>query len=144
MFGMLEVAVIGTDFEKRNSGGHLIDKGESIKSFLEKYLPTDLKEDIAKRYTVDESFKSDEKLESFSKVIDHLWKEIRSGFVHEAGIESKGLEWSKFGGGRGTREDPIRIRSDVPMQELLQMTWQAILNSLGYKGLLKLPKYKRL
>lgn len=43
----------------------------------------------------------------------------------------------------GTEDDPIRTKTDVPMPEWLQLTWQAILNSYGYKGKLEHPKLNR-
>lgn len=141
MFGMLEVAVKITDSAKLNTRGHL-QKQYSIKLFLETYLPDSTKESVAKRYSM-EKFKDAESTKSFSDVIDHLWEEIRSGFVHEAGIESKGFEWNPMMGGMGTKDDPIKIGSDVPIQEWLQITWQAILNSYGYNGLLEHPNYER-
>ncbi len=78
-------------------------------------------------------------IKNFSDVIDHLWYQIRSGFIHDAGIESKGLEWGTLSG-IGTKDDPITTKHDVPMEEWLQIIWQAILNSYGYKGLLQHPK----
>ncbi len=136
MFGMLEIAVKG------ERGVWLGEKGKKIKKFLQDNLSDKIKEDIAERYKVDKIFDYKKEVKSFSDVIDHMWSQIRSGFIHDAGIESKGLEWNTFEG-IGTKENPITIRSDVPIQEWLQITWQAILNSYGYKGLLKLPKYKR-
>lgn len=135
MFGMLEFAVKLTPCAKYNSKGHL-QKYISIKSFLETYLSEDVRNDIAKRYKTETS----NKLNSFTEVIEHLWQEIRSGFIHEAGIHSKGLEWGTLTG-IGTEENPITIETDVPVQELMQITWQAILRSYGYLGSLRLPKY---
>jgi len=129
MFGMLEVAV------KRNNN-HLHHKGKKIKQFLEENLSKKVKEDISKRYSLEEYSKYKKKIKKFSDVIDHLWDQVRSGFIHDAGIEFKGLENYRFEGGIGTEKDPITIKSDVSMQELLQITWQAILNSYGYKGCL--------
>lgn len=140
MFGMLEVAVKNTPtciIWKNQQKGY-IEKLSSIKLFLENNLPQNIRDDIAKRYKTE-----DEKtLNSFVEVVEHLWNEIRSGFVHDAGIHYKGMEWTTFGGGMGSEEDPITLQTDVPMQELLQVTWQAVLNSFGYTGLLKLPSYK--
>jgi len=136
MFGMLEIAVKG----KR---GYLSKKKQRIKQFLEANLPKKVKESISRRYSVEEIFKYGKKIQNFSDVIDHLWDQIRSGFIHDAGIEFKGLEWYKFGEEIGTKDDPTTIKSDVPMQELLQITWQAILSSYGYKGTLVLPKFKK-
>jgi hypothetical protein len=51
------------------------------------------------------------------------------------------MEWTTLRG-IGSQEDPIVLGSDVPMQELLQITWQAILNSYGYTGQLILPTYE--
>lgn len=136
MFGMLEIAVKG----KR--GLFLNKKGEKIKDFLEINLPKEIKENIAERYSVEEIFKYKKKIKNFSDVVDHLWGQIRSGFIHDVGIEARGLEWHWFEG-IGTKDNPMTLKSDVPMQELLQITWQAILNSYGYKGVLKLPKLKK-
>jgi len=141
MFGMLEVAVKITSSATYNSRGHL-QKHQSIKVFLEKNLPQATKDDVVKRYSVQTFFSTPKKFTKFSEIIDHLWSEIRSGFIHEAGIESKGLAWHRFDGGIGTEADPIKINSDVPMPEWLQITWQAILNSYGYKGSLELTRYK--
>lgn len=136
MFGILELAIKG----KRKSW--LNSKRQKIVKFLEDNLPIEVKNDIAKRYKVEEVFKYNKEIKTFSDVINHLWYEVRSGFIHDGGIESRGMEWSSLKG-MGSQEDPITISQDVPMQELLQITWQAILNSFGYKGQLKLPKYKR-
>jgi hypothetical protein len=137
MFGMLEVAVKLSPCAEYDSRGYL-RKYVSIRNFLETNLPQTTRDGIVKRYKTE----TGATLNSFSEVIEHLWDEIRSGFVHEAGIHYKGLEWSTLSG-MGSKDDPIKFETDVPMQELLQMTWQAILNSFGYKGLLKLPKYKK-
>ncbi len=133
MFGMLEIAVKG----KR--GVWLDKKFQKIKSFLENNLSKKLKESIAERYSVEEMFNYKKEIKNFSDVIDHLWYQIRSGFIHDAGIESKGLEWGTLSG-IGTKDDPITTKHDVPMEEWLQIIWQAILNSYGYKGLLQHPK----
>lgn len=135
MFGMLEIAVKG----KR--GKRLGNKLKNIKEFLSVNLPKEKKDDIVKRYYVDEIFKY-KKINNFSDVVDHLWYRVRSGFIHDGGVESRGLEWHTLDG-IGTKDEPITMKSNVPVQELLQITWQAILTSYGYKGSLKLPNYKR-
>lgn len=135
MFGMLEIAVKG------ERGIWLKSKGVRIREFLENNLPSEIQVDIAKRYKVEELFKPKKPITDFGSVVDHMWEEVRGGFVHDAGIQSRGMEWSTLKG-LGSKEDPIRIHSDVPMQEWLQLTWQAILNSLGYKGTLELPRYE--
>lgn len=138
MFGMLEVAVKNTPsciVWRNQKKGH-IEKYKSIELFLETYLPQNIKAGIAKRYKTE----NNETLGSFSDVLKHLWEEIRSGFIHDAGIHFKGTEWTTFK--VEDEKNVIAFQSDVPMQELLQMTWQAILNSFGYQGLLKLPRYK--
>ena len=141
MFGMLEVAVRIQPNVKLNKNGHLSDKSNEIKNFFDNYLPQDVKDDIVNRYRVDDLF-GHKKPTDFGEVIDHLWEKIRCGFVHDAGLESKGLEWHTLDG-IGTKEEPITIKSDVPVQEWLQKTWQAILNSYGYKGLVELSKYTK-
>ena len=138
MFGMLEVAVKITDCVVwNNKKKRYINKHKSIKSFLETYLPQNIRNDLVKKYKTED----DITLNSFSEVVEHLWIEIRSGFIHDAGINYKGLEWTTFEG-VGTKEDPITIGEDVPMQELMKITWLAILRSYGYQGSLELPKYK--
>ena len=132
MFGMLEVAVKG------KKGLWLNKKGSKIKKFLENNLPQNTKDDVVRRYSTEEMFNR-QKPKNFSEVIDHLWEHVRGDFVHDVGIESKGLEYNSFAG-IGTKEEPIRIKQDVPMPEWLQLTWQAILNSYGYKGKLEQPK----
>lgn len=136
MFGMLEMVVKGEDGKK------LDDKRKNINKFLEDNLSEDRKKDITKRYKVDKIFKYEKEIGNFSDVVDHLWFRIRSGFIHDGGIETKGMEWHTFEG-MGTEENPITVKSDVPMQEWLQITWSAILNSYGYRGKLVLPKYKK-
>ena len=135
MFGMLEVAVKG------QRGLWLQKKGEKIKKFLENNLPKETKDDVVRRYSTEDIFKHT-KHQTFGEVIDHLWKNVRGGFVHDVGLESKGLEYNSLVG-IGTKEEPIRIKQDVPMPEWLQLTWQAILNSYGYKGKLEHPKLER-
>ncbi|MFA5230722.1 MAG: hypothetical protein WC422_05220 [Candidatus Paceibacterota bacterium] len=142
MFGMLEVVVMTQPYVKLNKKGYLLYKGEEIKKFLEKNIPRNTKESIVERYQVEEIF-NHKKPTNFGEVVDHLWHNIRCGFTHNAGIESKGLEWYTLEGA-GSKNDPIILRQDVPMQEWLQVTWQAILNSFGYKGLLELPKYEKI
>lgn len=135
MFGMLEVAVKG------KSGLWLNNKGNNIKKFLENNLSQEIQDDVVRRYSVEEIF-NHAKPKTFAEVIDHLWENVRGGFVHDVGIESKGLEYNNLVG-IGTKEEPIRIKQDVPMPEWLQLTWQAILNSYGYKGKLEHPKLER-
>lgn len=132
MFGMLEVAVKG------KIGAELDKKGKNIKKFLEDNLPQDTKDSVVRRYSTEDVFKH-QKHKTFDEVMDHLWKNVRCGFVHDVGLESKGLEYGTLVG-TGTQEDPIRPKFDVPMPEWLQLTWQAILNSYGYKGKLEYPK----
>ena len=135
MFGMLEVAVKG------KKGLWLNNKGSKIKKFLEDNLSQETKDDVVRRYSVEEMFKHT-KPKIFSEVVDHLWEHVRGGFVHDVGIESKGLEYGTLIG-MGTEDDPIRTKTDVPMPEWLQLTWQAILSSYGYKGKLEHPKLNR-
>lgn len=132
MFGMLEVAVKG------QRGLWLNNKGPKIRKFLEDNLPQETKDGVVCRYSTEEIFKH-KKADTFGDVIDHLWKYVRCGFVHDVGIEYKGLDYGTLIG-MGTQDDPIRSKTDVPMQEWLQITWQAILNSCGYKGVLEHPK----
>jgi len=141
MFGLLEIAVKDTEFAIYDRRSYL-KKKESIVNFLEKNLPDGIKKSIAERYKV-ENGTAPLKEKTFAAVIHHLWHEIRSGFVHEGNISSKGMERYTFSGGMGSEEDPIRISSDVSMPELLQITWQAILNSWGYAGTLEHPRYER-
>ncbi len=129
MFGMLELATKG----KR--GLWLNNKGGKIKKFLENNLSDDTKKDIVSRYSTEDIFKR-KKITNFSDVIDHLWENIRGEFIHDAGVESKGLDYETLVG-IGTKDDPICIKTDVPMQEWLKITWQAILNSYDYKGILQ-------
>ena len=132
MFGMLEVAVKG------QRGLRLNNKGLEIKKFLENNLPQETKDDVVRRYSTEEVF-NHKKAGTFGEVIDHLWEHVRGGFVHDVGVESKGLDYGTLIG-MGTEDDPIRSKTDVPMQEWLQITWQAILNSRGYKGVLEHAK----
>lgn len=132
MFGMLEVAVKG------QKGIWLENKGSRIKKFLEDNLPQETKDDVVRRYSTEEIF-NHKKVAKFGEVIDHLWRHVRSGFVHDVGVEYKGLDYGTLIG-MGTRDDPIRAKTDVPMPEWLQLTWQAILNSYGYTGKLEQPK----
>lgn len=141
MFGMLEMAV-RFNKEGKYRNGELINKGEAIKSFLERNLNSKIKDEIAKNYVTDAIFGYNKKIENFSDAVDHMWKQIRCEFIHKAGLESKGLEWTTLKG-MGTKDQPITIAHDVPMQEWLKVTWQAILNSFGYEGILQLPKYKK-
>lgn len=129
MFGMLEVAV------KRQRGLWLNNKGEKIKKFLKDNLPQNTKDDVVRRYSTEDIFKHP-KHQTFDEVVDHLWSSVRGNFVHDVGLESKGLEYNSLVG-IGSKEEPITIKSDVPMPEWLQLTWQAILNSYGYTGKLE-------
>lgn len=135
MFGMLEVAVKG------QKGLWLERKGEKIKKFLDDNLPQKTKDDVVRRYSTEDIFKH-AKHQTFGEVIDHLWGNVRGGFVHDVGPESKGLEYHSLVG-IGTKEEPISFKSDVPMPEWLQLTWQAILNSYGYTGKLEHPEIDR-
>ncbi len=129
MFGMLEVAVKG------QKGLWLNNKGAKIKKFLEDNLPQKTKNDIVRRYSTEQIF-NHKKHGTFGEIVDHLWEDVRGGFVHDVGLESKGLEYYSLEG-IGTKEEPVRVKSDVPMSEWLQLTWQAILNSFGYTGKLE-------
>lgn len=142
MFGILEVAVNISPQKILKTSGYL-DKKKSIKQFLSTYLSNEKQEDIAKRYYIEPYLSSRKPVKSFSEVVDHLWDEIRSDFVHEAGLQSKGLDWATFGGGVGTQDDPITVHTDVPMAELLKIAWESVLGSYGYKGFLKPHKYKK-
>lgn len=136
MFGMLEIVI------KEQRGVWLNSKGARIRQFLEDNLPTEKKIDVAKRYKVEDLFAPKKPITDFASVVDHMWEEVRGGFVHDAGIQHRGMEWTTLKG-LGSKEDPIQFNSDVPMQEWLQLTWQSILNSFGYTGLLELPRYDR-
>ncbi len=139
MFGMLEHAVRISPFAQFDSKKKMKNKGESIKLFLESNLSNEIKNSIAERYSSESS--SQEKM-VFSSIIDELWEQIRCEFIHEVGLKMKGLEWHTLEG-LGTKSNPIKIKTDVPIAEWLQITWQAILHSYGYKGLLNHPKYKK-
>ncbi len=133
MFGMLEVAVKG------KKGLWLDDKGKKIKNFMGENLSNETKDSVVRRYSTENIF-NHSKHRTFNEIMDHLWGNVRGGFIHDVGLESKGLEYTNFSGGIGSREDPIKVKSDVPMQEWLQLTWQAILNSYGYAGKLEHPR----
>ena len=132
MFGMLEISI------KEDRKDRLRDKRQKILNFLESNLAPETKEDITMRYKVEGICTYPKEIKTFSDVINHLWLEVRSGFIHDGSIESKGLEWSYLKG-IGSKNDPIILFQDVPMQEFLQITWQAIMASFGYRGQLKLP-----
>jgi hypothetical protein len=136
MFGILEMAT-KQKYGKIPSG----TKKKKMKEFLENHLPDEIKTKISNSYRIDKIYQYNKEIQSFSDVFDHLWDKVRSGFIHDAGMESRGMEWHQLEG-VGTKENPITFKSDVPMQELLRITWQAILNSYGYKGALVLPRYK--
>jgi hypothetical protein len=139
MFGILEVAVKISPLAHRYENGYL-KKKKSIQDFLLAYIPITKQEDVVRRYYIEATLSSKKSVSSFSELIDHLWFEVRGEFVHDAGLQSKGLDWTAFGGGNGTKDDPIMVHTDVPVAELLQITWQAILKSYGYKGLL-IPQF---
>lgn len=132
MFGMLEIAI-------KTNHRNLQNKGQKICAFLNENLPEETKQSITSRYS-NRGTSINERSQSFTAIVDHLWTEIRSGFVHEGSIHSIGLENIEFSRATGTKEDPIIVTSNVPMYEWLQATWQAILNSYGYKGELVHPK----
>ncbi|MDZ4299867.1 MAG: hypothetical protein U1A26_03020, partial [Candidatus Sungbacteria bacterium] len=135
MFGMLEAATKG------KKGLWLRGKGAKIKKFLEDNLPQETKDSVVRQYSTEQIF-NHKKHGTFGEVIDHLWGNVRGDFVHDIGLESKGLEYGTLIG-MGTKDDPIRNKTDVPMPEWLRLTWQAILNSYGYKGKLEHPKLNR-
>lgn len=137
MFGMLEVVVSRQPNAQLDKKGRLVNKGEEIKKFLYNNLSQETKDSIVKRYKIDD-LQVMIKPGDFNEVIDHLWGKVRCGFVHNMGFESKGLEWNSIKG-LGTKKDPITFETDVPMQEWLQITWQVILKTYGYNGLLELP-----
>ena len=141
LFGMIEIAckrVYPDDISKK---GDLKDKGKNIKKFLNEYLDEELKLDIAKRYKVDNKFSEGISIEKFDDVVDHLWSNIRCGFVHDATIESKSLE-SYSMSGLGSEDDPIKLATDVAVHEWVKIIWQAILKSHGYMGTLDYCKIK--
>jgi hypothetical protein len=136
MFGMLEVAAKTSDCKINDQRGYFM-KEKSIICFLEKYLDDDSKRLIIERFTTEEP-------KTFSEIIDHFWRNVRSGFVHEANLDFVGLEWVTFTGGIGSKEDPIRMGRDVPIQDLFQIAWQSILCSYGYNGKVKIPSYSEI
>lgn len=135
MFGMLEAVVKIQTWAKFNKYENLDPKGSQIRKFLEDNLPQETKNGVIRRYSTEDIF-NHKKATSFGEVVDHMWEHVRSGFVHNMGVEHKGLDYGTLIG-MGTKDDPIRSKTDVPMQEWLQMTWQAILNSHGYTGKLE-------
>ena len=137
MFGMIEIAA-----KNKYGGVKMGEKKKKIKKFLEDNLSSDIKDKVSKDYKVDDVYNHNKEINKFSDVFDHLWHQIRSGFIHDASIESRGLEWGELTG-MGTKDEPITFRKNIPVQDLLKITWQAILNSYGYKGLVELPKYKK-
>lgn len=137
MFGVLEIAA-KNKYGKIKMG----EKKKTIKRFLEDNLSQETKDKISKDYKIDDIYNYDEKIENFSDAFNHLWDQIRSGFIHDASMESRGLEWAELEG-IGTKDDPITFKKNVPVQDLLRITWQAVLNSYGYKGFVELPRYSK-
>lgn len=137
MFGMLEITT-KNKYGKIKMG----EKKKKIKNFFEENLSKEIKDKISKDYKVDDIYNYNEKIENFSDVFNHLWHQIRSGFIHDASMESRGLEWYELEG-IGTKDNPITFKKNVPIQDLLKITWQAILNSYGYKGTIGLPRHSR-
>lgn len=136
MFGILEIAVKTNGETPPKPNVELREKGKKISDFLRNNLPPNIKDGVKARYS-DEGPLPNGRFKSFEDIIDHLWKVIRGGFVHDDALRSIGVEYIEFSNAVGTLKDPIEITSNVPMQEWLQLTWQAILNSYGYKGILK-------
>lgn len=141
MFGMLEIAVKNECMAELNQHGGVKYKGKEIYEFLEHNLSSEMKKGVTDRYA-NKGTRLEKRSESFKAIVDHLWEEIRSGFVHEGSIHSIGLEYTELNNATGSLHDPTEITSNVPMQEWLQLTWQAILNSFGYKGQLLHPNIK--
>jgi hypothetical protein len=138
MFGLLEFAVKDTPWAINKKNSVYLDKIKSIKNFLDGNLSEEVKSGITRRYRTLDYIR----FKTFDEVITHMWGEIRSGFVHDIGIEYKDSQWESFSGS-GTKEDPFVYTQDVPMQEFLQITWQAILNSFGYTGTIRHPKLEK-
>ncbi len=141
LFGMIEIACKRVYPDEVDTRGNLKEKGNNIKKFLNQYLADELKLDITKRYKVDDTFSEGVNIEKFDDVINHLWSSIRCGFVHDATIESKSLE-SYSMSGLGSKEDPIRLATDVAVHEWIKIIWEAILKSHGYLGTLEYCKIK--
>ncbi len=139
LFGMTEIACKRVYPDEISGKGDLKDKGKNIKKFLNEYLDEELKLDIAKRYKVDDKFSEGISIKKFDDVVDHLWSNIRCGFVHDATIESNSLE-SYSMSGLGSKDDPIKLATDVAVHEWVKIIWQAILKSHGYMGTLEYCK----
>lgn len=141
LFGMIEIACKRVYPEEVNKKGDLKEKGKNIKKFLNQFMDKELRLDVAKRYKVDDKFSEGINIEKFDDVVDHLWGNIRCGFVHDATIESKSLE-SYSMSGMGSEDDPIILTTDVSVHEWMKIIWQAILKSHGYIGTLDYCKIK--
>lgn len=130
MFGLLEAA-IKTVEKKGALDDKLYDKGNEIKNFLEKYISQEQKISIVEHYKSANVIPT--KLSNFSEVIDDMWNEHRSGFIHSVGVHAVPLEPHSVSG-IGTKESPLSFPRQVAMYEWLILAWQAILNAYGYKG----------
>ncbi|QQS22736.1 hypothetical protein IPM19_03850 [bacterium] len=130
MFGLLEVAVkVGKGIAIEDFLG---DKGREIKAFFVKYLDVERQTKIAEDYKpIDDT----RKLTTFEDVVQDMWDEYRSGFVHSVGVHSVPHEPVSFGdGGEKDGIPVIAISKEVPVFTWLIITWQAIFKSLGFKG----------
>lgn len=130
MFGLLEAAVktieLKSDFDTK-----LYDKGNEIKKFLVKHISLEQQTEVVKNYKSKDPAPA--KFNNFSEVIDDMWNEYRSGFIHSVRVHAVPLESYSISG-IGTKKDPLSFPRQVAMYEWLILTWQAILNAYGYKG----------
>jgi hypothetical protein len=62
-----------------------------------------------------------------------LWGEVRSGFIHDVGIESIYNESTVFSIDK-KRPDIILVHRNLSMSHFLYFSWKAIFRDLGYKG----------
>lgn len=130
MFGMLEVAVKVRQ-EGISSDSKLENKGRKIRDFLELHLPDSTKQALTQRYKTNIIRDKSVRKGNFKEVTQHLWEEVRSEFTHSAGIHWLGFE---FGGLEQSNEKGgtvITFWQDVPIQEWLILTWQAIFHSFS-------------
>lgn len=71
-------------------------------------------------------------LPTIKKICEDLWGEVRSGFVHETGLNVINNESTMFN--IKENSNVIEVFSNLSMSNILFLCWKAILKDMGYTG----------
>jgi len=87
---------------------------------------------IIKNYMAEKQSSGEIKISSIEEVFKHLWEEVRSGFIHNVGLESIYNESTIFK--LSKKPGVITVSDNLSMSNFLFLSWKAIFRHLGYAG----------